>query len=82
MVTATVNPAARITTGHIFGVKTYKRKKFGVGHLAWLAFEDWAPEVIGRRCAVEDLRDGEARLLIERMRCLPDVPPEGQETLF
>lgn len=72
----------RITPGHIYGIKTYKFRKFGVGATAWMAFEDWMPDVIGRHCSINDLDDHEAQLLISAMKRLNDVTAEGQETLF
>lgn len=71
-----------VTAGHLFGVKYYKFKKFGKGPTAWLAFSDWMRDIIGRTCEINDLRDHEAVDLINAMRRLHDVPPEGQETLF
>lgn len=73
---------ASISKGHIFGVMHYKKRKFGQGSTAWLAFEHWLNETIGRTCPVNELTDAESRLVIDTMKTLPDVVPEGQETLF
>jgi len=76
-------PARLISEPNRYRIMALKRRKFGRGHVAWLAFEDWAGDIISRR--VEDinrLSDSEAQEIIEAMRGLHDVDPEGQGTLF
>lgn len=62
-----------ITDGHKFGIIYYKRRKFGVGALAWQAFRAWQVEIIGRECDIDCIRDDEAKRLIDEMKKLPDV---------
>jgi hypothetical protein len=71
-----------ITAGHIYGIRHFKFRKFGGGHLAWLSFEEWLPDIVGRKCRIEQLKDCEAEVLIGAMKRLHDVEPEGQESLF
>jgi hypothetical protein len=76
-------PARLISEPNRFRLIALKRRKFGRGHVAWLAFEEWAGDIISRR--VEDinrLSDSDAQEIIEAMRGLHDVDPEGQGTLF
>ena len=80
---ASTRPAHLISEASRFRLIALKRRKFGRGHAAWLAFEDWAGDIISRK--VEDinrLSEAEAREIIEAMRGLHDVDPEGQGRLF
>lgn len=69
-------------SSRMFGVITYKRKKFGEGAAAWLAFGEWMREIIGRTCEVSQLTDDECHRLIAAMRQLHDVPDPDQPALF
>ncbi len=73
--------AGKVQPGHLMGVMQMKKRKFGPGRTAWYAFMDWMKDIIGRTCAVQDLTDAEAVLLIEAMKRLPDVPEPGQGEL-
>jgi hypothetical protein len=73
---------SKITTGHLYGLKHYKARKFGYGSLAWRVFEQWAAEIIGHECIADRLQDSEAKRLIEAMKRLHDAPVAGQGGLF